>query len=76
MIKKEKNQRKHSILTYIFVSIGCFILSRLVVNVMIEKGADFIYKITSNKAPIDIGDDWGPEIVKTSDLEGVKNGKL
>lgn len=74
-MKKETQTKKNSnaalfILGSIAVATGAF----LIIPKVIESGSDYIYKQNEAKKGLADDDDWGPEIVKTSELEVEDNG--
>lgn len=65
---KKKNNAAWYILGSVVVAVGV----SLIIPRIIEKGSDLFVKQTTPKQDAD--DDWGPQIVKTSELEGGNNG--
>lgn len=67
-MKNEKREVKKNKFWYVFGSVAVTVGAMLVLPKVIEKGSKIFYenrKITNGLAD----DDWGPEIVKTSELK-------
>lgn len=67
-MKNEKREVKKNKFWYVFGSVAVTVGAMLVLPKVIEKGTKIFYenrKITNGLAD----DDWGPEIVKTSELK-------
>ena len=68
LMKNEKREFKKNKFWYLLGSVAVTVEAMLVLPKIIEKGAKFFYesrKITNGLED----DDWGPEIVKTSELK-------
>ena len=68
LMKNEKREVKKNKFWYVFGSVAVTVGAMLVLPKVIEKGSKIFYenkKITNGLAD----DDWGPEIVKTSELK-------
>lgn len=68
LMKNEKREVKKNKFWYVFGSVAVTVGAMLVLPKVIEKGTKIFYenrKITNGLAD----DDWGPEIVKTSELK-------
>lgn len=68
LMKNEKREFKKNKFWYLLGSVAVTVGAMLVLPKIIEKGAKFFYesrKITNGLED----DDWGPEIVKTSELK-------
>lgn len=48
----------------------------VIIPKFIEKGSDYLYKKSSHPVKKQDDDDWEPEIVKRSTLEGTKDGEI
>lgn len=67
-MKNEKREVKKNKFWYVFGSVAVTVGAMLVLPKVMEKGSKIFYvnrKITNGLAD----DDWGPEIVKTSELK-------
>lgn len=71
MVKVMKNEKiavKKNKFWYVFGSAAVTVGAMLVLPKIIEKGARFFYESRKTRNGLE-NDDWGPEIVKTSELK-------
>lgn len=70
-MKKQKHGILHMVGGIAFTAGMCIIMPKL-----IEKGSDFLYNKTRSSKKQQDEDDWGPEIVRKTDLEEEQHGGL
>ncbi len=68
LMKNEKRKVKKNKFWYVFGSVAVTVGAMFVLPKMIEKGAKFFYENRKTRNGLE-DDDWGPEIVKTSEIK-------
>lgn len=76
-MKKEHEDKKMNIIWYILGSIALAVAALIALPKIIDLGSDYLYNRKGQSKINYDEDDWGPEIVKTSELAREnKDGEL